>query len=525
VSEHLNDVWVESAQRAIAVGNHGTVVVYDGFQWRRQDSVLSEALYQVWGTASGTVYALGSDLYRLSNGAWRLVAGSPAGITAAAEAPSEDVWVATRMEESGVPELSVWHLTQGGWSEYLVPVPLGAGDLPADRITHIALAGSEVVVAGRYVPPVYQHPYFFVGRLRDGVWSFDVFQGDRPALWANDCAAWIVGGNTLSGRFVQAAGTDWIDVPAEFDLNELNAVWGNDPNDVWTVGQGGTIAHWNGREWNRHSSEETVHSFNAIASADGRHWVGGGYSSHLHRRDGTGWEPVESEDWFATSDLAARGPDLWAVGYQSLAHWDGSGFTRYRSEETSGWGSLHGVWLGEDESVWIAGGSRDAAALQFLARLHETWHILVPGPHGILRSIGGVSENDLWAVGIHGAIYHRTRDGWDPVAQPNSNHLLDVWAAADDDVWAVGFDVINHWDGSRWSEVDVPHEATWQAVGGCGPDDVMAVGTNGAMLHWNGREWQLLASITDHQLNDVDCDSDGVLRVVGEFGTIVRRQQ
>lgn len=93
-----------------------------------------------------------------------------------------------------------------------------------------------------------------------------------------------------------------------------------------------------------------------------------------------------------------------------------------------------------------------------------------------LSGLGGVAEDDLWAVGgVHGpagspVALHRTGAGWAvlPVPLPGdgSGVLQDVLALASDDVWVCGyrrragergrFPLLAHWDGVAWSAVAVP---------------------------------------------------------------------
>ena len=45
----------------------------------------------------------------------------------------------------------------------------------------------------------------------------------------------------------------------------LSDVWGSGANDVWAVGAGGTILHWNGTEW----SATTTGISNLLSSVGG----------------------------------------------------------------------------------------------------------------------------------------------------------------------------------------------------------------------------------------------------------------
>src|SRR5260221_13237206 len=50
-------------------------------------------------------------------------------------------------------------------------------------------------------------------------------------------------GNCSSG------GWCWASPHAVLQAANLQAVWGSGPNDVWAVGAGGVILHWNGTAW------------------------------------------------------------------------------------------------------------------------------------------------------------------------------------------------------------------------------------------------------------------------------------
>lgn len=94
---------------------------------------------------------------------------------------------------------------------------------------------------------------------------------------------------------------------------------------------------------------------------------------------------------------------------------------------------------------------------------------------------------------------------WKPVDAPAS---LDAWGKRSaavlgpDDVWVLsGENRVNHWDGSAWTESELPADAT--ALGGSAPDDVWAVGFRDgsadggeplgqpAAMHWDGKAWKL----------------------------------
>ncbi|HUS16131.1 MAG TPA: S-layer homology domain-containing protein, partial [Chloroflexia bacterium] len=109
---------------------------------------------------------------------------------------------------------------------------------------------------------------------------------------------------------------------------------------------------------------------------------------------------------------------------------------------------------------------------------------------------------------------------WNLVPSPNpltNNYLKGVAAVGPNDVWAVGRThdanngalggtLIEHWDGTSWTQVPGPggtidHQGRLNAVAAVGPNDVWAVGmyypgTAGQTLieHWNGTAWSVVPS-------------------------------
>jgi hypothetical protein len=60
VTEPLNGVWGRSASDVFAVGNHGTLLHYDGSTWSSLLSNTSEDLYGVAGS-SNQIFAVGNN--------------------------------------------------------------------------------------------------------------------------------------------------------------------------------------------------------------------------------------------------------------------------------------------------------------------------------------------------------------------------------------------------------------------------------------------------------------------------------
>jgi hypothetical protein len=140
---------------------------------------------------------------------------------------------------------------------------------------------------------------------------------------------------------------------------------------------------------------------------------------------------------------------------------------------------------------------------------------------GMLMEVAALTPDDIWAVGQAAGFgdggattaplaVHWDGSSWTEVDVPrvaNRHHeLSDVVAISPDDVWAVGDyrnvagafrGVTYHWDGTDWSHVLSPIEEVLQSglydVAATGPNDVWAIGsgqdTGVILMHWDGSEW------------------------------------
>ncbi|HEX6942229.1 MAG TPA: FlgD immunoglobulin-like domain containing protein [Gemmatimonadaceae bacterium] len=142
---------------------------------------------------------------------------------------------------------------------------------------------------------------------------------------------------------------------------------------------------------------------------------------------------------------------------------------------------------------------------------------------GFAYEVDAITDDDVWAVGAAvgygdgGATsvplaMHWDGSSWTDVEVPrvaNRHHELgDLVAISHDDVWAVGDyrnvsgtfrGVTYHWDGSSWSHIPSPIEELSQSgledIVATGPDDVWAIGgapdTGVVLMHWDGSQWSL----------------------------------
>ncbi|MBE7162585.1 MAG: hypothetical protein INR72_15205 [Williamsia herbipolensis] len=195
-------------------------------------------------------------------------------------------------------------------------------------------------------------------------------------------------------------------------------------------------------------------------------------------------------------------------------------------------GNLSGVVALGPHDVWTSGYSdtEEGATVRAQIRHHGTgWQTVhrspATGRDTFLNGIDADSPADVWAVGTTGSYYdrpvvpfalHRDGDSWTRTllprgASPTSYSGISV--VAPDDVWAVGSvndpatetsaPIVAHWDGTAWTEVDVPDigNTGLSAVSMSSATDGWAVpyeSTGGharrKLLDWNGTTWSVITA-------------------------------
>ena len=139
-----------------------------------------------------------------------------------------------------------------------------------------------------------------------------------------------------------------------------------------------------------------------------------------------------------------------------------------------------------------------------------------------LYGISALAPNDVWAVGFYTSFsgkflnlaMHWDGNAWTITPTPNPSQpavdqLKSVLAIASNNVWAIGGHGLSYslrWDGSQWSEVDLPPivnrgfvdvSNNLEDLAGTSSSDIWAVGSMDSLeggfwtltVHWNGTEW------------------------------------
>ena len=104
-------------------------------------------------------------------------------------------------------------------------------------------------------------------------------------------------------------------------LRDLLAVWGTE-EQLWAVGRGGTIVHFDGAQWHTPESgtTETLNAVFGLSPSDV--WAAGDDGTALHF-DGTTWSAVDVGTYRGSlrAIWAAASDDVWFGGEGGMFHW------------------------------------------------------------------------------------------------------------------------------------------------------------------------------------------------------------
>jgi len=246
---------------------------------------------------------------------------------------------------------------------------------------------------------------------------------------------------------------------------------------------------------------------------------------------------VRVMDEQAEAVLCVRGTaadDVWAVGADMgagplVAHWDGVAWLRFDTGLSGNLWSLMPTAYGA-----VAVGDRGLIAEFHLADASTVQH---PGPEIIsLLGIWGSSDEDLWAVGgdlvriVEPEVWRNQGGTWQSYLDNTTKYfghktyLTSVWGDGPDDLWIIGTqEILAHFDGGEFEVVERGNKNDLASIHTAGFTPVTVGGLQSAyILHEDPDErWREYTPAFVPQLKGVWA-RDEQLVAVGARGSVVR---
>lgn len=293
------------------------------------------------------------------------------------------------------------------------------------------------------------------------------------------------------GRACSRDGWCW-ENPLPRGRSRFYGIWGSGPDDVFLVGSGNSVLHYDGQSWL------------SMPLPAGSVWR---------------WRGI----W-------GNGPtNVYAVGaYGSVARYDGRRWTTAVPRRSITDSHLHSVWGSSPSNVITVG--YKGAILQYDG---SRWHDRSPGwPHD-LASVWGSGPSNVFAVG--GIILRYDGVQWVRMKRPPkaNQRFRDVWGTGPTNVFLTGLSrkgTISRFDGKAWRAMAHPLKGyggrgLWMVVTGVwgtGPLSVWATVDSGQILRFDGKQWRGEAILPVGRLEDIWGSGPSDIYVVGAGTSVVR---
>lgn len=325
--------------------------------------------------------------------------------------------------------------------------------------------------------------------------TYDVFALATDNVWAVGASGWY--------RF---NGTSW--VGAGSSTYDLRGIHGVDANNIWAVGEGGTIMRWNGSTWAAQSSGINEYLRGVWAQDVNNVWAVG-VEGIVLKWNGTSWQRQETG---VTSTLISvwgsgvGGPCVAGIG-GLLTQWDGSQWTiRARGQSGLSFSSMAAadashVWAATGFGVWKWDGTRARVDL--------------PGFN--VTGLWAGSATHVWAVGGSSLAYRWNGTDWSQLSLTGSPAFSAVFGLDETNVWLVGTGGIFKWNGTALANQSTTSFTNGHALNA---NNAWVVGGSGRISQWNGSAWTAQTSGTTSTLNAVFALDASNVWAVGDGGTI-----
>lgn len=262
---------------------------------------------------------------------------------------------------------------------------------------------------------------------------------------------------------------------------KLHAVWAISADDVFAVGDHGTILRRNdGTDWTAMSSGTTSDLLSVWAWSSSDVWVGSTSGTILHF-NGASWSQIIADIPRVDSIWGSSASNVYFVGSTQVLRWNGSSLS---------------------------------AVISF---------------GGTLLSVSGTGPNDVWVTGEVTNLHRYNGTAWANSASSVGNSMWAILAIATNDVWASsmvpGRDT-SHYNGSRWITIKTSPLAStgalFHSLSAEAANDVWGVG-NSKIGHWNGTAWSLEEPFGSGQALWSISTLPGHAWIVGDGGLIAHR--
>ena len=468
----LVDIWGTASDNIFAVGKKGTIVHYDGQYWNVMDSGTSENLNFVRTESPTNAFAVSSwgTIFQYNGVKWERYHEGPHGVL---------------MDYCGI-NLGF----PPGFNPCYYDENYSGGIGAAWPI--VAHSINDICIEYSYGRPGYEELkgyYQFNGNDWQRVYSCEE--------------------STQSEKVTQK------EINNEF---RLNAIFGFSPNDIYSVGGGGQLLHFDGSEWSLIKTPVQT-NLNDIHGSSNNNIIAVGDNGVIIRFDGICWKSIPS-------DIQSNLNSVFVVSENSIIITGDDGiFIQYENGEfkqvkieDSEIKSFGDVWGVTENDIFVITDNNE----MLLHYDGESWNTFnIKYDFQLNRTCSIINHNRIWGnnsedIYLLSSYYCNTGSYFSGSHSPN----------------------IIHFDGKKWQEVSTSGSRIYgelNAIWGDSSGKIILASMNDAIVDYGyglsylfgsvdlyDQSWSNSSLYTKNPINDIWGDSDGNVYLVGDNGTILK---